>query len=292
MKKPVVASAAALALCLGCTSAPQDSWTDLLANGLEGWDSYLSYPGDQIMSVINGAPPPDLKPIGLNNDTFGVFTMIEQDGEPVLRISGEIYGAVATKESFDNFHFKAKFKWGEKKWQPRLEELKDSGILYFSVGEFGVDYWHSWMESQELQIIEGGIGDYWTIAGSEIEIRAHQPEGSELFEYSATAPALRFAAGSGSKDAVANHCRRGEDRERPGEWNEVELVCFNGNCVHIANGGVVMALQNSARNDAGTLVPLTHGKLQIQSEAAEVFYKDIKIRRIDAMPSAFAQYFD
>ena len=95
-----------------------------------------------------------------------------------MKITGEIYGAAATKQAFDNFHFKAKFKWGNKKWEPRLTELMDSGILYFSVGDFGVDYWHSWMESQELQIIEGGIGDYWTIAGAQIDIPARKPAGS------------------------------------------------------------------------------------------------------------------
>ena len=33
-------------------------------------------------------------------------------------------------------------------------------------------------------------------------------------------------------------------------------------------------------------VPLTKGKLQIQSEGAEVFYREIAIRPIDAIPAA------
>jgi hypothetical protein len=33
--------------------------------------------------------------------------------------------------------------------------------------------------------------------------------------------------------------------------------------------------------------PLTKGKLQIQSEGSEVFYKGIKIKSLDAIPQEF-----
>ncbi len=283
------------ALCLGILASSAHSaeseWTNLLDKNFSQWDVYLSYPGDRIMSVIQKTAPADLKPIGLNKDDKKVFSIVEEQGEPVLKITGEIYGAAATKQEFDNFHFKAKFKWGNKKWEPRLTELMDSGILYFSVGEFGVDYWHSWMESQELQIIEGGIGDYWTIARAQIDIPARKPEGSDLFEYAPDAPLLHFAAEGSSVKGVANHCRRGADYEIPNDWNEVELVCFDGNCVHIANRKVVMSLRNSSHLKDGQLVPLKRGKLQIQSEAAEVFYKDVMIKEIDAMPVKYRGYF-
>ena len=39
-----------------------------------------------------------------------------------------------------------------------------------------------------------------------------------------------------------------------------------------------MALRNARYKDGGKWVPMTGGKLQIQSEAAEVFYRDIEIR--------------
>ena len=76
-----------------------------------------------------------------------------------------------------------------------------------------------------------------------------------------------------------------------GEWNTLELVCFQDRCVHIANGRVVMALKNARYKDGDKVVPMTGGKLQIQSEAAEVFYRDIEIRKIAAMPAEYEQYF-
>ncbi len=165
-------------------------------------------------------------------------------------------------------------------------------MLYHSVGHFGVDYWHSWMQSQEFQIIEGGIGDYWTIASAQIDIPATLPAGTELHHYTKGAPWLPFAADSKKFGAVANHCRRGEDAEIKGDWNQIDLICYEDRCVHIANGKVVMALKNSRHVVDDKVVPLTRGKLQIQSEAAEVFYKDIEIRADRFMPAQYERYFD
>jgi len=153
-------------------SAGTGEWKSLLDAKFSQFDVYLSYRGDQIMSVLQGKAPAGLKPVGLNPPEQNVFTMIEQDGKPVLRISGEIYGCATTKQEFSNYQFRASFKWGEKKWEPRLTELKDSGILYHSRGAFGVDYWKSWALSQEFQVIEHGIGEYWRQATSAFDIRA------------------------------------------------------------------------------------------------------------------------
>jgi hypothetical protein len=91
--------------------------------------------------------------------------------------------------------------------------------------------------------------------------------------------------------APDNHALAGSDEDRPGEWNTVELVCFEDDYVHIVNGKVVMALRNARYTDGDRVVPMTGGKLQIQSEAAEVLYKDIEIRSIGAMPEKYGELF-
>ncbi len=274
-------------LSLTASAADQPgAWKPLLDAKLSQFDVYLSYRGDQIMSVLQGKASPELKPVGLNPPGQNVFTMIEQDGKPVLRISGEIYGCATTRQEFSNYHFRASFKWGEKIWEPRLTELKDSGILYHSRGPFGVDYWKSWALSQEFQVIEHGIGEYWRQATSAFDIRADaKAPGAEAPKWNPQASWMEF---SGSN----NHALAGSDEDRPGQWNTLELVCFEGSCVHIVNGKVVMALRNSRYQDGDRTVPLTSGKLQIQSEAAEVFYKDLEIRSIEAMPREYRKYFE
>ena len=59
------------------------------------------------------------------------------DGKPAIRISGEIFGALTSKDEFENYHLKLEFKWGEKKWPPREKAVRDSGLLYHCVGPQG-----------------------------------------------------------------------------------------------------------------------------------------------------------
>ncbi len=261
-------------------------WRPLLDAQLSNFDVYLSYRGEDILDVVRGKAPRRLEPIGLNPKGQDVFTTVEQNGTPVLRISGEIYGCLQTREAFSNYHLRLETRWGEKKWVPRLDEPKDSGILYHSRGPFGVEYWKSWALSHEFQVIEQGLGEYWTQATSAIDIRARpKAEGAEAPRWDPAAPWMEFAS-------PHNHALAGSDQDRRGAWNRLELLCFEDDCVHIVNGLVVMALRNARYKDDGKWVPMTGGKIQIQSEAAEVFYRDIEIRPIPAMPAELAKYFN
>lgn len=284
MKKLIRIVIAIFSLHTAAADKPAD-WQPLLDATLSNFDVYLSYRGDQIMSVLEGTAPPDLKPVGLNPVEQYVVRVVYPEGKPVLRISGEYYGCVVTKQEYSNYRFRAQFKWGEKKWPPRLDEPKDSGILYHSRGDFGVDYWKSWALSQEFQVIEHGIGEYWTQATSAFDIRVDPKKDGEVApRWNPKAPWMQFLAPN-------NHALAGSDRDKPGEWNSIELVCYQDDCVHIVNGKVVMALANARYKQGDTFVPMTGGKLQIQSEAAEVFYRDLEIRQIEAMPKEYAKYF-
>jgi hypothetical protein len=42
----------------------------------------------------------------------------------------------------------------------------------------------------------------------------------------------------------------------------------------------------------GQSFPLIKGKIQLQSEAAEVYYKDIMIRNITSLPERYSTYFN
>jgi hypothetical protein len=282
-----------LALLLSANVPAADKagdWKPLLDANLSQFDVYLSYRGDQIMSVLKGTAPAGLAPVGLNPPNQTIFSVIEIDRKPVLRISGEVYGCATTKLAFSNYHFRAKTKWGEKKWEPRLNESKDSGILYHTIGDFGVDYWKSWALSQEFQVIEHGLGEYWRQATSGFDIRVGPREPSP--DRSPDAPKWNPKSPWAAFDGASNHALAGSDQDKPGEWNQIELICHAADCVHIVNGKVVMALANSRYKAGEEVKPLTAGKLQIQSEAAEVFYKDLEIRSIPAMPAEYAGYFE
>ena len=79
------------------------------------------------------------------------------------------------------------------------------------------------------------------------------------------------------------------DAEKPkGEWNTLELVCLGGDSVHIVNGTVVMRLHHAQRLDGAAPAPLTSGQISLQTEGAEVYYRNVEIRPISAIPAEFA----
>lgn len=279
-----------LLITLQTSFKPKPEWAPILQKDLSNWEVYLSYSHtkDYKGEVPRNESGGFIEPIGYNKDEKKVFSIVEEMGEPVLRVSGEVYGSVFTKQEYENYHLKLKVKWGNKKYEPRTDKLKDSGILYHSIGENGVDYWRAWKLSQEFQIMEGHMGDYWNIANSAIDIRAFLSEGQMNSVAAMNQPFLPFGTGS-NRDGF---CLRSENCESPkGEWTNVELICYQDKSLHIVNGHVVMVLQNSRYLANGKTTPLTKGKIQLQSEGAEVFFKDIQVKGIQKIPAEYEAFF-
>ncbi|WP_319229096.1 DUF1080 domain-containing protein [Draconibacterium orientale] len=276
-------------ILLSCNTT--NEWETLLDNDLSKWDRYLSY---KHQLGYDGQQPKDvdgnlIEPIGLNKEGYNVFTVKEDAGENVLKISGEIYGCLVTQKEYHNYHLRLKMKWGDKKFDPRKKLLKDSGILYHSIGPLGAEYWRTWMLSQEFQVMEGHLGDYWSQMTSAIDIRAYLPE----YIMNPVADASQPFLPMGQNEEIQGFCLRSGNYEKaPGEWNLLELICYDGNSIHMVNGEVVMVLRNSRYIKDGETLPLDKGKIQLQSEAAEVFYKEIEIRELEEMPEYFSRYFN
>jgi len=80
------------------------------------------------------------------------------------------------------------------------------------------------------------------------------------------------------------------DNEKPtGEWNTVEVLCLHGTCVHAVNGKANLVLTNPRQPAESGVAPLRKGRLQIQTEGAEVFYRNIAVRPITEFPKAYRQ---
>lgn len=257
-------------------------WTPLLEDPAKNWDVYIGVPHKTIKDLPNVDPSSNGikgEPLGLNNDPKNVFNF-KEDG--TVHVTGEIYGALTTKKEYENYHLKLKVKWGEKKWEPRLNDLRDSGLLYHCTGPYR-KFWNVWMRSQELQIQEGDMGDYYALGGavSDVPAKKIMIEGKSKMFYDEDG---EFYAGNTKKSD--------EERveKKNGKWNTIELITYNGTSIHIVNGEVVMTLYNSREKHKDDFKPLTRGKIQIQSEGAEVFYKDIKIKSIDGIPSKYRKY--
>ncbi|WP_028666003.1 3-keto-disaccharide hydrolase [Runella zeae] len=265
-------------------------WESLLDNNMTQWENYLSYRHKEGYNgkIPKNAEGKEIAPIGYNKDEFGVFSVINEPEGPVLRVSGEIYGCVFTRKAYENYHLTLQVKWGQKKYEPRIDKLKDSGILYHSIGEAGAEYWRTWMLSQEFQIMEGHMGDFWCQSTSAIDIRSYPAEGVMNRVANAKQPFRTFRSGQ------EYFCLRSENYESPdNEWTRLDLICFDGKSLHIVNGHVVMVLKDSRYIlPDGKAVPMKSGKIQLQSEAAEVFYRDVRIKALTELPEEYARLFD
>jgi hypothetical protein len=252
-------------------------WKPLM-NGkdLTGWDTYLGPVFDTLTGKQVGAP------IGVNIDPRKTFSIVSEDNKPALRISGEQFGGISTQAEFSNYHLRLEFKWGKQKWAPRKNAKRDSGLLYHGVGAHGAGHGF-WLRSQEFQVQEGDCGDYWSIAKSIVDIPAMEFKTGE-FRYDSAGLLQTF--GDGKPGGL--RCFKYPDAEKPtGEWNVLEVYCLGDISVHIVNGKTVMILYHSRQpGDDGKEQPLTKGKIQLQSEGAEVFYRNIEMRSISRLPEA------
>lgn len=285
--KRYLVSAILMSVVGGCVFLPSlelsqsNEFEPLLDKTLSQWEIWTGVPHSSTKDLPEGTytaenlnqhgDPSDA--IGLNNDVKNVFQMIEQDGEPVLYITGEIYGGLTTIKEYENYHLSLQIKWGEKKWAPRLDKKRDSGLLFHCKGEHGA-FWRVWKACQELQIQESDFGDYIPLAGPTGVIRT-----------TSTEPEFKFNPNGQYSQTVTGYSHASLEPDKPnGSWNLVELYTYNDNAVFVVNGEPVMLVEQSKDHKGASL---TNGQLQLQSEGAEVFYKDIKIKSIDALPDYF-----
>ena len=274
------------------SSAQTSKWTPLFTPDLKNFDIFIGVPHTSL-TTLPGVPKGDgMKgiPLGLNNDPLHVFTTEMVDGKPVLHISGEIYGGLSTKEEFGNYHLRIEFKWGTKQYQPKPTGARDGGIVYHAHDPQG-QFWTAWMSGHNFQAEEKNLGHYYafTSVGADIHARKIDTSKRSKWIYDPAAPLTHFAA----MGTPTNSCTNGGDYEKPsGEWNTFDLYCYGDKSIHVVNGHVVMVLENSrtvARTGQPgayviTETPLVKGKIQLQSEGGEAYYRNMEIVKIDKLP--------
>jgi hypothetical protein len=289
----VRAARISLACCLlalgGAAAAPAEPAWRPLWNGedLAGWETFLSRPDPawDVPGMARDEKGNYLENVGKNRDPLRVFSIETVDGKPAIHISGQGFGVMTTIESFANFHLRLEMKWGERRWGKKATAARDSGLLYHGHGEAGaID--GNWPRSVEFQIQEHDIGDLYAL-GTQIQVRARRSESSPrpLHLYDPSADPVLFE----QKPPTGNRCVKGADRERPnGEWNTLELIALGDQSIHVVNGGVVMRLFAARRTDGASPAPLTAGQISLQTEGAELYYRNVEIRPIRVLPAEFA----
>jgi hypothetical protein len=282
----VVVFSACVILLMSCGT--KEAAFEPLFNGVDfdGWETYIGVPDSSVNvpGLARNEVGQYTQPVGVNNDILSVFSVQNEDGGAVIRSSGQIYGSLATVKEYGNYHLRLEVKWGEKKWAPREEKPRNAGVLYHGTGEFGKGL-DVWKISHECQVMEHMFGDSYRMGTTYCDITAKQTEsGGYIFDKSASAVSF------GADLPAGPICAKNPENEKPnGEWNVIEVLCYEGASVHIINGKVNNILTNSHLKIDGKDVPLTKGVIQLQSEGAEIFYRKVEIRPISGIPQEYLQ---
>lgn len=210
-------------------------------------------------------------------DPRQVFTVA--DG--MIHVSGDGLGALVTNKAYRDYHLVLEYKWGDKTWAARETAARDSGLLIHSNGADG-GYGGIWMPSLEVQIIEGGLGDFILVngkddAGKQVplsitcevdrdrdgEVIWKEGGKRETFDVANRKRVNWFGRDPDWADKVG--FRGPNDVDSPhGQWTRIDVIA-DGDHVEVFINGVKV-------NEAFDVHP-SEGRLQLQTELAEVFFR-------------------
>ncbi len=194
-----------------------------------------------------------------SGDTIHVYpTQVDGSNQP--------FAGLITKESYSHYKLTLEYKWGEAKFEPRYERVRDAGIMYHLFGDEII-----WPNSLECQIQEGDTGDVWLV-GAQAESRVQ----SVIRNYSPNGD-LVTRGGEGARFA---RFHRGYYWEKPG-WNQIELIVEGDDSRFYVNGKLVNEIIDARYpTESGSWRPLTQGKILLQAEGAEIFYRNIYLESL------------
>jgi len=247
------------------TTQPSGDWKPLF-NGkdFDGWYTYLKGPGK-------------------DNDEMNVFQVdngmihIYKDADDG---SNQPFGYLATKDEFGDCRIRLQYKWGTKRFGTRAQARRDSGLLYFFTGPDGAFANGPWPYSIECQIQENDVGDIYFIG----------TQGTTTVDPSAKdqkQPTFKPDGESKTSPATGNNrVIRSKMLEKDG-WNTVEVVLKGDGATHIVNGEVNNQLTGARAPDPsnpGQLISIRKGKILLQAEGAEVWYRNIEVQPLTPQP--------
>jgi hypothetical protein len=215
-----------------------------------------------------------LQKSGRDNDPQKVFSVTNG----MIRIGGEEWGCITTRKEYENYRLVVEFKWGGKTFAPRINNARDCGILLHSKGVDGGSQ-GIWMRSIECQIIEGGTGDFIVVGDSsdafQLTTTIAKEKTDDSYVYLPGGDTMKltsdrinwYARDAAWKDTIGFRGRY--DIEKPmGEWNRMECIANHGELTVILNGKIV--------NHAFRVEPRS-GRIQIQAEGAEIFFRKVDL---------------
>jgi hypothetical protein len=159
----------------------------------------------------------------------------------VIICKGKPYGYIITEKEYGHYVLELEWRWAGKGG--------NSGVLCHVTGPDKI-----WPKSWEAQLFSGSAGDIWLVDGFKMVINKSRQD-----------PNPR---------RPQHYFRMKTDKpvEKPvGEWNKYRITCKDGTVKLEINGQLV---------NEGRHAETTKGKILLQSEGAEVHFRNVKLTPI------------
>lgn len=230
-----------------------------LFNGqnLDGWEVYLEN--------VDG-PVTDQKIFQVVDGNIHVYR-----GAPDQ--SDQPFGMLVSTADYGSYRLSLEYRWGTGKFGSRAGPSfsRDAGLLYHVQPPFEI-----WPASVECQIQYGDTGDIWVIK-TQVTSTVH-PANRNFCEPDQGGVEMT----RGDSPDEYNRFFHSASYEIPG-WNHVEIVVEGDHATYLVNGQVANKAMHMKHWDTTTesWIPLTKGRILLQAEGAEIFYRNIVITPLD-----------
>jgi len=259
MFRVVGASMFFLAASVASAADATPAWKPLFnGKNLQGWTVHYA------SKTAADAPPPASLFAVANGEIRTYPTQAAGTQQPNAYIE--------TVGDYKDYRLSLEYKWGEKKFPPRLENVRDAGLLYNVYREIPAD----WPASFEAQIQEGDTGDSWAVSS---QVSSFVDPKTRFY----TLPENGGVPVTVGKNGDFQRTFHSRTNEYPG-WNTLEVIVRGDRATHIVNGLVNMRVSDMKGWDAASnaWVKIDHGKIALQAESAEIAYRNIKVRALTA----------
>lgn len=173
--------------------------------------------------------------------------------------SAQPIASLTSEREYSRFVLELQYKWGTNRFGERSETERDAGVLY----HVHTDVTRVWPPSLEMQLGTSALDGRWVTGDV-------------------------FILG-GITQAVVNGQVANEGRfrttvlaEKPqGEWNQLRLeVDADKQAIYELNGIVLNQLQTFKKKVGEEYVTLDRGKVALQAEYAELWYRNVRIAEL------------
>ena len=159
----------------------------------------------------------------------------------ILVCEGTPLGYLITDKEYENYVLRLQWRWGEKVHN----KVRNSGVFVHVVGPDKI-----WPKAVEAQLMADHAGDFWLVDNFNLKVDAKRQD-----------------------PKVARHYYRMRDRveKAVGEWNRYEITC-NGDSIRLVINGQLV--------NEGVEAELVRGRILLQSEGAEIHFKDVALKQL------------